>query len=429
MLWGAKLEMQNKKLRKFYFICFSLYLATLNFTLAGMELFSGLLCVFSLFVLIKEKNFKAPPKAVIYPALALWATAVVGLWLNDVPFQFAQKSFFKFRWVIELILLTQLFREFFRGEDLKKVFPWLDGSILIVLLYSVYQFFYGHDFFRPDVTFRELGPGSTLFRPNGFFSLTLTLASVAGMYFCWSLARLLYKVNAEDSKAWLLNFAACAASLSIVILSFTRGSWIAITLAAMVIFAVFKIRLIRYFTPAVLIIFGILWYSFADFRVRIQSIDDPNYINNVERVNLWKGNWEIVKDYPVFGIGYNENIRRIQPYFIEMGIPKAYISHAHNNFLDFWAGTGTLGLFFYCAFILAIFIYSVNFYRSYRKRTDADPVVLSIALAFIGIQFVLHIAGMTECTFKDKELNHQYILFSALVLAFSQRFRLKTQSS
>lgn len=412
----------NTALKKIYSPMLIIYLTALYTTLAGMEIFATALSLLSLYaVIIKERTFKWPPPPLSISLILLWITVGVGLWLNEVPNEIFRHNFFKFRWIVEFILLTNLLRVFFSSADLKKVQPWLDTVILIILSYSIYQFLYGKDFFRPgNVLFHHIGPASHFFRPNGFFGVTLTLASSVGMYFCWSLSRLLYQTEVQWSRRHLLNIASCSASVLIICISFTRGSWIATLLAAIAIVIFYNKRLIRYFIPGIIALFTLLWFTFPEFKDRIKSFDELTNANHFERIKIWRANWAIVQDYPIFGIGFDENKRRIQTYYDRLGTPDTFISHAHNTFLDFFAGTGFLGLLFYSIFIVFLFVYSLRLYRSYKRQPQADPAIMALTLAFLGMQLIIHISGLTECTFRDKELNHQFIFFAALTMAIAQ---------
>ncbi|MCK7516579.1 MAG: O-antigen ligase family protein [Ignavibacteriales bacterium] len=79
-------------------------------------------------------------------------------------------------------------------------------------------------------------------------------------------------------------------------------------------------------------------------RGRFLSFFDPYLPQNFTRLALWRGGWEIFKDYPLFGVG---DIG-IEKYYVKYKRPydKEIHGHLHNNYFHFLA---TLGLFGFLA--------------------------------------------------------------------------------
>ncbi|MGZ6480380.1 MAG: O-antigen ligase family protein, partial [Bdellovibrionales bacterium] len=92
-------------------------------------------------------------------------------------------------------------------------------------------------------------------------------------------------------------------------------------------------------------------------------------------------------------------------YFARLGIDQEFVSHAHNNLLQFLGGTGIFGFISYCA---VIFIFLRKAWRI-RKVTAWG---WSLFLA----QLYMQLGGLTEANFIDGEVNHMLIFTWAILL-------------
>src|SRR5690606_38595329 len=74
-----------------------------------------------------------------------------------------------------------------------------------------------------------------------------------------------------------------------------------------------------------------------------------------QRLNYWKGGWEMLNDHPLLGVGYYN----FPPYFNEHYRDLVLYEHAqlpHNILVQVGADLGYLGLFVYAMLILNCFI-------------------------------------------------------------------------
>lgn len=85
----------------------------------------------------------------------------------------------------------------------------------------------------------------------------------------------------------------------------------------------------------------------------------------VARSDFYRWGWEIVKDYPVNGIGaggWNALYHQYQDYLI-------FTTNPHNHFLQVWIETGTIGFIAWIS-ILCIFLYYLWVLRKSRERSE-----------------------------------------------------------
>ncbi len=85
-------------------------------------------------------------------------------------------------------------------------------------------------------------------------------------------------------------------------------------------------------------------------------------------------------------------------------------NHPHNTYINFLAGLGLCGFFFFMLMVVTNLKHTVQ-----GIRFTKNSMHKTLYLGALGLQMVLLIGGLTECNFEDIELTHQYILFTALV--------------
>ncbi len=132
------------------------------------------------------------------------------------------------------------------------------------------------------------------------------------------------------------------------------------------------------------------------------SSNKLKYSVNVRKEN-WQKSIEYFKKSPVFGIGFG-NFKIEVEKWNKKG--KETLYHAHNNIFEILATTGIIGLLAFILFHGAIF-YDLIFYL---KKNKKDGFILTIFFIFL----LYHMEGITECTFKDAELNFQLYFLLAL---------------
>ena len=121
------------------------------------------------------------------------------------------------------------------------------------------------------------------------------------------------------------------------------------------------------------------------------------------RAKIWERGIEDFKSHPITGIGFgNYSIR------VEKWNKKGFntLSHAHSNIFELLATTGITGFVIFFLFHITIL---KDFMLSLKNERD-----YLFYLALLSIFLLYHIEGLTECTFKDTELNLQLFLFLSI---------------
>jgi putative inorganic carbon (hco3(-)) transporter len=208
------------------------------------------------------------------------------------------------------------------------------------------------------------------------------------------------------SRFWLL-FVAVAAGLSTlaVLLSWSRGAWLALA-AAMVTLALFWPRRPWLGAALVGVAAGLLWLSLAlnwlpasvsdrvatlgrDFQmgdVRGVAINDANYAV-VERLAFWQAAVEMARDHFWWGVGFG-NYEAAYPAYALINWPLA-LGHAHNYYLNLLAETGMLGTVAYLILWAAIIRQTLRVLRSHEWPRRGIVLGLLAAWVYLSVHHLV----------------------------------------
>lgn len=101
-----------------------------------------------------------------------------------------------------------------------------------------------------------------------------------------------------------------------------------------------------------------------------------------QRITYWKASLNIVRDYPWLGIGWGAFEKAYSRYMILGGYP---VKLAHNNYLQVWAETGTIGL---NAFVGIWIVFLYTFWRKIRSTAGSEMFGVTCGLGAALIGFV-----------------------------------------
>ena len=121
------------------------------------------------------------------------------------------------------------------------------------------------------------------------------------------------------------------------------------------------------------------------------------------RAKIWNKSLNEFKKHPILGIGLGNFFISVEKWN-KQGTVKLY--HAHSNLFEILATTGLIGFLIFSLFHLAIFR---DFLLSLKIKQE-----FLFFLTLLSIFLLYHIEGLTECTFKDTELNLQIFFFLSI---------------
>jgi O-antigen ligase len=196
-------------------------------------------------------------------------------------------------------------------------------------LFGIYQ--YWHDF---SLNYLTAGVTS-LNRPEGTLSTYMTFAGLLMLVGVITLARILFQ---KPMQKWLL----CSIGIitSCLLFTLTRQAWLGFLTALVFLIFLWRKKFLL-LIPIILLVGYIVSPLPAQQRV-INSFSGKDTTFGM-RTALWKGGWEIFKDYPLTGCGF----RCVDIVNSQYPDPTGYIERyrgMHNNYIQLAVDTGILGL-------------------------------------------------------------------------------------
>lgn len=186
--------------------------------------------------------------------------------------------------------------------------------------------------------------------------------------------------SAETSKGRLLGFISVVMVLTCIILTWSRGAWLA-AIISILIFAIVKSRK----SLKALFVVGLTLPAFpfilpANVLDRFLSIGSVGDTSILYRIYTWRGSLSAIKDYFLCGIGYgNAAYSEIYPQYAYAGIEAA--EHTHNLFLQILLGLGVFGLLI---FLTVIFLFAQKNLEFFNK-TPSNKIKLMALSAFSAV--------------------------------------------
>ncbi len=184
-----------------------------------------------------------------------------------------------------------------------------------------------------------------------------------------------------------------------LVLSYSRGAWIGVAVALLVMFIAARARkfLIGY---GVVLLFGLAALPFIKLE-RIANIFNFVSGSSSTRLYLWQSAIEIIKDHPLTGLGLDQFLYYYNPQYVNpLAWTERFTSHPHNLVLDFWLRLGILG-----PLLLGVLLFS--FFRANLSRRLRKPAWLQgqaglrrvLALGLLGsmVDFIVH--GLVDNSF------------------------------
>jgi O-antigen ligase len=392
--------MNTARIRQWSLVVVALYIVALHTSIAGMEILAWLLVVIRVAYRARQKYL--PPFEIGLPALGLFLTVAVGLLLNPGGRGFFFQLGF-LRWIPLLYVFADTLAEYWSPEVERHLVKVWTIMVLISGAYALFQTVTGIDFIRPAAHVVAYEGG--VWRPTGFFSRSLSFAYSFGFsYLALSLPRFRW-----PPLFW--GWAVAGLGLATVVGTEARGAWLGLLAAGLVFCLVARPRYFIGFVALVAIIGAGMLASHTALGEKLGRMLSLTMDNSSDiRVHLWRAYYAMWKDHPFFGIGLLQGDLNLPAYYAKLGIHEEFVSHSHNVYLQWLAGAGVFGLFFYlwlCAYFLRL---------AWRlRKTTAWGWSLLLA------QVYLHVGALTENSFFTAITNHMVIFGWAILLALSRR--------
>ena len=206
----------------------------------------------------------------------------------------------------------------------------------------------------------------------------------------------------DRQNLWLLG-GAVITNLALL-LTFTRSVWIGWLVAIAVLFILKRPRAFILATPLL-----VLFVTFMPMPLfsRVVSSFDVHQSSNLDRIRMVQAGIEIIKDYPLLGVG-PANIKEVYPLYRKHDAPRFRIPHLHNNLVQLWAERGVLAPLSYLL-LLGLFLREcARAWKGEQSRFAEVGVAVTVGLA---------VAGLFEFNFGDTEVFWVLLDIYAIVIA------------
>jgi O-antigen ligase len=272
-----------------------------------------------------------------------------------------------------------------------------DAALRMFLIFGVFAAGYGFvQYFALgapyDLEHRITGPSAHVMTLSG---LLLPVALLLLVLWIYDMRNILLVVGVTMTHLALL-------------LTYTRSVWLGWIVAVAVLLVLKWPKALAWAVPV-----AILVISFAPLSVfsRVISSFDVRQSSNLDRIRMAEAGIEIIKDYPLFGVG-PANVKEVYPLYRKHDAPRFRIPHLHNNLIQLWAERGVLAL-------VAYFFLQILFLRQCAKAWGGPAT--KFAEIGVAVAVALASAGLFEFNFGDTEVFWMMLDVFAIVIAFIER--------
>jgi O-antigen ligase len=366
--------------RRAALVCLALTIATVHFSIAIAQIWLGLSAAAWVTMLsVERRRPSAPPWMLPLLLYAGW-TLVSAASSPDPASSLADCK------QLILLLLVPLTYEIVDEESAVALSTIVLGAAAASAVVGIGQYSILH--------YDNLGQ-----RPRSTLGLYMTFSGLMMLALCLALARVLFMTRARLWPALVIP------ALSVVIaLSLSRNAWVGAAAGVALLLVLRDVRL----TALLPLAAGIFFAAAPDTILnRFYSIFDLQDLTVSDRFAMLRAGVEIVRDYPVMGVGPNM-IERVYPLYRDSGAVLETTSHLHNVPLQIAAERGLPALALWVWFVAAVAIGAIALFRS-APLEGSKRFLSAGALAALAAMVA---AGMFEHNFGDSEFQ---ILFLALV--------------
>jgi O-antigen ligase len=237
-------------------------------------------------------------------------------------------------------------------------------------------------------------------RPEGTLSHYMTYSGLLMLVICAAVARLVFGSRDRTWPALVMPALVVALSLTL-----GRAAWVGTCIAVGLLLVLKDLRLTALLPVAIALIFALAPDSVTS---RMMSVFDQRDPTRLDRIDMLRIGAEIVRDYPLTGVGPNM-IPHVYPEYRAPGAPATVNPHLHNVPMQIAAERGVPALAVWLWFVATL---TLGLFRLFR--TAQDKVLPAAALAAVAAMLG---AGLFEYNFGDSEFLMLLLVLATLPFA------------
>ncbi|MBN1272017.1 MAG: O-antigen ligase family protein [Candidatus Aminicenantes bacterium] len=365
---------QDKKISWMYLLTLSIWLflffSMLSISISQSFLALGLI-IWLLLLIRKKINICLPGFA--FPLAAYVALSIISAACSFNP----EDSLLDCRELLLYLIIPIACAGLGRAENLRTANRFLLASALFNCVYSTaYALFWA-------------APNE---RVTGFMGHYMTQSGLLLIFSCLALS-LVFSRRGSERMIWAAGFLLALIAMT---LTLTRSAWIGLGAAICLIILLHKPKIFF----AVPLAFLILFFAVPDrVKNRALSIFSLKDESNRHRIEYIKAGWEIIKKYPLVGVGPDIVDREFKnpKYGLSEGARQNV--HLHNNIFQIGAERGLPALAAWFVFLIWMAISLV------KQLKNKDPGQYGLTVAALAGLIGLFLAGLFEYNFADAEVS------------------------
>lgn len=165
---------------------------------------------------------------------------------------------------------------------------------------------------------------------------------------------LYFLVRAKGFKKRLGAFSVCTLMVVCVVLTWSRGAWLAMLISSAIFLTIYTRKTLRYLLLSVFAV-PFLAFLLPDTVIRrFLSIGNFADSSTTYRLYTWRGTWDAICDFFVSGVGYGvETYQAVYPEYAYAGMASA--EHSHNLILQILFSMGVFALLIFL-FVVLLFV-------------------------------------------------------------------------
>jgi putative inorganic carbon (hco3(-)) transporter len=258
-------------------------------------------------------------------------------------------------------------------------------------------------------------------RITGFTSHWNTYGGELMLVFLMLCAYLLFAQRVR----WHLLWWTCVALVGVaILLTWTRGVWIAAAVAALYLLWMRKKWLVLFVPLAAALVFVV---SPAAVKSRFVSIYKPKAVDSNEfRIVTWRTGLNMIEKHPLLGLGpqgVNRHFYDYVPADIPRPLPDGWYGHLHNVYLHYAAERG-IPTMLALVWLLLQCIY--DFWRGVRRLPPGRSDLRFLLHGAIAVVIAAMVEGVVELNLGDSEVLAMFLVvigagYVALDAAFGSK--------
>lgn len=176
--------------------------------------------------------------------------------------------------------------------------------------------------------------------------------------------------------------------LAAVILSGSRGGFVAVSVSLIYLLAHLRHRARNFILVGLLVLPPLIWLPTSPLQRFLHPVNESGVNTEETRILAWKAGLRMYESHPFFGVGLG-NFKPLMPLYADPGL--TWESMAHNTYIEYLAEMGPAGLLLF----LAIAGCALRSLRRVRKRTRSLGLFPDLYVAALALEsgLVGYLAG------------------------------------